>query len=129
MLATTRCPLATAIVVVAMLCRYANVAASGGSDPNRREKRQSLLPTQRMAVVGLKAAASARSVGPGLEQLGFRISAAITRIGLAGYKGGGFGGQVDASPTIAPTVNPGTATSRVCCVFSRGWGTTFVTTA
>src|SRR5260370_25785466 len=81
-----------------------------------------------MAVVGLSAAATCSSVGAEVVQLGFRISAAITSIGFARY-GYGFGGHDDGSPTSAATVNPGTATSKVCCVFSREVGMKPVTTA
>src|ERR1039458_9515388 len=89
------------------------------------EKSASLLPIQRMAVVGFSDTASASSVGPGfVEQFGLRISAAITAIGFVGS-----GGHDDGRPTSAPTVNPGTATSRVCSVFSRGWCARPVATA
>src|ERR1017187_3431666 len=89
------------------------------------EKSASLLPIQRMAVVGFSDTASASSVGPGfVEQCGLRISAAITAIGFVWS-----GGHDDGSPTSAPTVNPGTATSRVCSVFSRGWGARPITMA
>src|ERR1017187_6833091 len=110
MLASTRCWLACAMAAVAILWSTLNVPISVGSVLlNKSEKRTSLLPTQRMAVVGFSAAAFASSVGPGFEQLGFKISTAITSIGFEKS-----GGHDDGSPTRAPTVNPGTVTSRVC---------------
>src|ERR1035437_3630456 len=124
MLAITRCSLAWAMVAVAKPCCKPNAVASVGGPPNKREKSASLLPIQRMAVVGFSAAASSSSVGPGYVQGGFRISAAITSIGFVQS-----GGHDDGSPTSAPTVNPGTATSRVCRVFSRVTGVRVVTTA
>src|ERR1019366_10202895 len=77
-----------------------------------------------MAVVGFRDTASASSVGAVIEQFGFNISTAITSIGFEKS-----GGHDDGSPTRAPTVNPGTATSIVCTVFSRLTGFAVVTKA
>src|ERR1039458_7416526 len=98
MLATTKCPLACAMVVVARLCSPLNVSRSVGAPPNKMETSASFLPIQRMAVVGFSDTASASSVGPGfVEQFGLRISAAITAIGFVGS-----GGHDDGRPTSAP---------------------------
>src|ERR1035437_3327190 len=116
MLATTMRPLACAMVLAARSYSLKNVRISvGGVLLNKREKSASLLPIQRMAVVGRRAAASASSVWGLVEQVGFRIFAAITSIGYIASSG--FGLQNGGRPTSAATVNPGTAKSRVCCFF------------
>src|ERR1035437_765775 len=114
MLATTKRPLACAMVLAARSYSLKNVRISvGGVLLNKREKSASLLPIQRMAVVGFFAAASASSVSGLVEQVGFRIFAAITSIAF-----NGSGLQNGGSPTSAATVNPGTAKSRVGGLFS-----------
>src|ERR1017187_6383472 len=125
MLASTRCWVACAMAAVAILWSTLNVPISVGAVLlNKSEKRTSLLPTQRMAVVGFRDTASASSVGAVIEQFGFNISTAFTSIGLEKS-----GGHDDGSPTRLATVKPGTATSIVCTVFSRLTGYAVVTTA
>src|ERR1035437_2433113 len=116
MLATTKRPLACAMVLAARSYSLKNVRISvGGVLLNKREKSTSLLPIQRMAVVGFSAAATPSSVGGFGEHFGFKIFAAITSIASIGFPGGRL--QNGGSPTRKPTENPGTATSRVGWLF------------